>query len=353
MNCLFCNKKYNRCLHHAYACKQKPIDNKKEIKFLYLKHLFPFISKEWLIQKYNTELMSLPDLKSNFNIDFKYTIFLLDYFGLHKRSISEGQKLSGNPKYKKTCLKKYGKENALSKGTLIYEKRNSTIQKKYGVKNVFQLEAVKEKINISMLQKYGKLRVCNPQKMSEVQQAFSIEKIQNKVKKWKNTINNWTEEEKLLHFNKKSIVKKRWWESLSDDQKNEFVLKITNSHSNVLFTSKIEQRVCNIIDKWQIEYKKWKPIKGFLYDICLADSLILEINGDYWHANPIKYKAKDAISYPNRNVKIAEDIWKRDAIKKSVAENKGYKVLYIWESDINNKSEEQLEEYIYNIILNA
>lgn len=52
-------------------------------------------------------------------------------------------------KYKDTCLEKYGKENALCKGTSSYDKRNNTIKEKYGVDNVFKHPKIIEKIRNS------------------------------------------------------------------------------------------------------------------------------------------------------------------------------------------------------------
>ena len=58
-------------------------------------------------------------------------------------------------KYKRTCFERYGAENALSKNTDIYKKRNKAVIDKYGVKNVFQLESVKNKSKKTMMEKYG------------------------------------------------------------------------------------------------------------------------------------------------------------------------------------------------------
>ena len=66
-----------------------------------------------------------------------------------------------NEKSKKTCLKKYGVENAFSSGSKFIDKKNNTIKEKYGVENIFQLSETKEKIKKTCLEKYG---VDNPQK---------------------------------------------------------------------------------------------------------------------------------------------------------------------------------------------
>jgi len=52
-------------------------------------------------------------------------------------------------KIESTNLKIYGAINPLCKGTKSFQKRNRTVKKKYGVKNVFQYKDVKDKIRES------------------------------------------------------------------------------------------------------------------------------------------------------------------------------------------------------------
>jgi len=69
----------------------------------------------------------------------------------------------------------------------------------------------------------------------------------------------------------------------------------------------------------------------YYYDICIEDlKIIIEINGNYWHANPKIYNKEDIIKYPFGEVK-ANDIWKKDKAKTTEAEKNGYKVFTVWE----------------------
>ena len=71
----------------------------------------------------------------------------------------------------------------------------------------------------------------------------------------------------------------------------------------------------------------------YFYDCFAPDAkAIVEFQGDMWHANPQKYKAED---HPNPYAKdlTAADIWAYDEHKRATAEDHGYKVFYIWESD--------------------
>lgn len=65
--------------------------------------------------------------------------------------------------------------------------------------------------------------------------------------------------------------------------------------------------------------------------------LIVEYNGDWWHANPNTYGPDDMIGvdYGTR----AQDVCKR----KAALERTGYEVLVIWESDWMRRRDTTLE----------
>ena len=78
-------------------------------------------------------------------------------------------------------------------------------------------------------------------------------------------------------------------------------------------------------------------------------NLIIEFNGDYWHANPDSYKASDLIHYRFGNI-TAEDIWNKDLKKKKLAESKGYNIITIWEKEIKNLPSKEILNLIQNKI---
>lgn len=89
--------------------------------------------------------------------------------------------------------------------------------------------------------------------------------------------------------------------------------------------------------KQQIEISASKR-KHYFFDMGLGNKLI-EYNGDYWHANPIKYKENDILQYPGGKRLSAKDVWKINECKINCAQNKGYNILVIWETDfIKNKN---------------
>jgi len=67
------------------------------------------------------------------------------------------------------------------------------------------------------------------------------------------------------------------------------------------------------------------------YDACCTEKKkILEYNGDYWHANPLRYVDSFIIKQTGKS---AKEIRERDLIKIKNAENRGFDVLVIWESE--------------------
>lgn len=76
--------------------------------------------------------------------------------------------------------------------------------------------------------------------------------------------------------------------------------------------------------------------KNFVYDFLIVDkNIIIEVNGDYFHANPIFYKEEDTLPHPGGSIS-AKDIWERDKRKIDFIENMGYKTVVLWEYEINH-----------------
>lgn len=79
-------------------------------------------------------------------------------------------------------------------------------------------------------------------------------------------------------------------------------------------------------------YNKIIPKIG-QFDFIISEHILLEVNGDYWHSNPSIYgEGKRPLN--------ERQIYKqgRDAEKKYLATEQGYKIFYIWESDIKNNN---------------
>lgn len=104
----------------------------------------------------------------------------------------------------------------------------------------------------------------------------------------------------------------------------------------------------NILDKLNITYEREYNIKYYSIDNYLTDSkLMIEVMGDYWHGNPIRYNENKY----GLNQKQLNGIH-RDKLKYSYIKNHyDIEVLYLWETDLikhTDVCEELIKIYISN-----
>jgi G:T-mismatch repair DNA endonuclease (very short patch repair protein) len=94
--------------------------------------------------------------------------------------------------------------------------------------------------------------------------------------------------------------------------------------------TEIHQKINSILSSMQIDFSNEKEIGHYSVDIYLENSqLIIEVMGDYWHANPCKYKSIEELD----DVQL-KDI-RRDKRKQTyIRKYHGVNILYLWESDI-------------------
>jgi len=77
-----------------------------------------------------------------------------------------------------------------------------------------------------------------------------------------------------------------------------------------------------------IEYTSQKIVGGKIYDFFLEKyNVLIEVDGDYFHANPEKYKPEDLNEMQKKSIKT-------DKRKDIIAKGSGYGLLRFWESDI-------------------
>lgn len=131
------------------------------------------------------------------------------------------------------------------------------------------------------------------------------------------------------------------WFSMSNEQRERQIKRI---HS--VRISNIESRIGKILVDIGIRYETQYPINRLTYDYLIPEiKLLIEVNGDFWHANPKIYKASDILPFPKNQV-VAETLWKKDKKKSKIALKNGFKLLTLWEMDINKMSDIELELHI-------
>ena len=155
------------------------------------------------------------------------------------------------------------------------------------------------------------------QLISESQKTFSFEKC----------IEKYGEVEGVKRFEKRQ---EKWIKSLRQNFYKYGDGRSNGSEFAYDIIGCICKRIC-INRPLKEKYMTDKDGNHYAYDFC-HNKKIIEFNGDYWHMNPKIYKANDI----NKTKKMtAQEIWDFDKRKMECAEEHGYKVLYIWESEYN------------------
>ncbi len=245
------------------------------------------LTKDIIENMYNVERMSLPEIAEHFELESVTSIWKqLKAFGIPVRSISVSR-------LEERCKIRAAASNMANSGVNHNFDRNSPsrlawqqrILNDEGICNVFQREDVKEKCRSTMMKNYG---VENPAGMSRSGRS------------------NYSKPHRLI------------------------VEALQNAGIVI-----------------QVELKLVAENSYFAYDIVIAGTKkLIEVNGDYWHANPTMYKPDDRVQFGKTTFKIAKDIWKHDEIKIAHAKSLGYQVLTVWEADTKFKLIETIEKVI-------
>lgn len=115
------------------------------------------------------------------------------------------------------------------------------------------------------------------------------------------------------------------------------------NNKNITLT-KPQILINNLLENMHIRYTNEEPFIFYSVDNYLPEyDLIIEVMGDYWHANPIIYDQINDMQLKNIN---------RDKAKHTFLQNiYGINVLYLWENDILHNielCEKLIELYINN-----
>lgn len=334
--CYICNQVIDRRNgRHIYYCAKKHNLNlsKEDIRYRHICFKFQFqFTKAYMEEKYISEEWSLVDFKDKHELDYKATQFLLAYFDINIRSIKESNSLKRcRNKYIGTCKDRYGKENA-SQVKSVKDKKKETFKKNYGVDNIWKSKEYYKWLHDFMLKKYDKKSLPN--------KYGNMNKYWDKIPK--------DERQKILKPANEAY--KRYWESLTDEQKNEINNKrkatwwesFKDGRALNYYSSNLESRFAKCLSKANYSFKSQVFINRKSYDFKINDfKILMEIQGDFWHANPEIYSPNDLMSYPGKKMK-AKEVWKKDESKRKNAEKYGYKILYYWEKDLKDMTDEDI-----------
>lgn len=189
---------------------------------------------------------------------------------------------------------------------------------------------------------------------------FQDKKIQEKAEKNIDREKSWEsiKQKIFLKYGVTNFGQVNWrekWntkiEKMTDEEKEEYFRDLSGRMRKNLhgWTSKLETKIQEILNDLNVEYINNKYLHGYNFDIIFPNKCILEIQGDFWHANPNIYNANDILNFPKKK-KIAKEIWKYDKKKKDTIEKHGYKVFYIWESELGKMESYEVINFIDNIL---
>lgn len=220
-------------------------------------------------------------------------------YGIKTHSISSSTYLQSVKNAKeKTNIKKYGCINPSQNESIKKKKENKAIQK-YGHKNVFQSEEIKIKSRETCIKKYG------------------VEYVG-----------------RSNLFQKKNARRSKFHQSVE---------KILNKN-DIQFESEVYAKFLAYNEYYK---KNYSPIVDILIE---EYKIVIECNGDYWHANPKLYKPDDIFN-TWKGQKKSSEIWGRDNLRAKQIENFGYKVITVWESDYRG-NKQKFESDLINAIKN-
>ena len=201
-------------------------------------------------------------------------------------------------KRKKTNLEKYGTENALQNKN-VYEKHIQTLQLKYNVENVSQIDLVREKVKKTNLEKYG--HICNLHGLDSQKKIkddnlkkygceFTLQYplIREQIKKTR------IERGLTKSIEGKSIKQLAEEKGMSISYLN----RLERKRVDVLNYEKsdgtnIEQVIKSILEDLGLEFEREKYFcdNKIVVDFYLPKYvLVIEANGLYWHSSKVKEK---------------------------------------------------------------
>lgn len=169
---------------------------------------------------------------------------------------------------------------------------------------------------------------------------FSEEHCQNISKAHRKRFAKMTKEQRREYFEYLLLANQATWDQMTKEKRLKrcqrwfLAGQIASQKAN---PSLIERMIWKELDKLKIKYETQVPICGgmFIVDICfLTMKLIIECNGTFWHNYEI---------FSGRKIRDnAVDKW---------AIRNGYKIIWLWESEIRKNPKQALEDGLKRISL--
>lgn len=100
-----------------------------------------------------------------------------------------------------------------------------------------------------------------------------------------------------------------------------------------------EKKFADMLKELGVKYDLQKVVGKKIFDFYIpSKNMIVEVDGDYWHANPMLYEQKDLNKTQLRNQR-------NDKYKETLAKGNGYKFERVWEYDLKNNYKEEKKRF--------
>jgi len=96
-----------------------------------------------------------------------------------------------------------------------------------------------------------------------------------------------------------------------------------------------ERIFADMMGELDVEFETQKIIDNKIFDFYIpSKNMIIEIDGDYFHGNPLIYESKDLNKMQLRNMR-------NDTFKDILAKGRGFGLERVWEYELKNNYKEQ------------
>jgi hypothetical protein len=319
---IICNK--TECLNKSFAPFSKEykikVDGLTEIEYNKW-HIQNSINKKILVEDTFKERR-----KNDSEFDKKNSKYCKEFWIKKGYSIEESVKLSYNE-----TQKNRNKLNDLIVDDPKYMRGKSWNSKEYWMNKGFNED---ESIKIvSEKQSTFSLKKC----IKDYGEIEGLKIFNARQEKWKNTLDNKSDEEKLEILKKKLFYVQKVSnisQDLFNNIKNHFDLNESKYSTNDF------KYHDNFGESDVVLNNKYVFKTDFIYK-----NKIIEFNGDYWHFNPKLYN-ENYVTKRGRTTIKAKSKWKLDKWRNDLFINEGYDLLIVWEKEYRENKKEIIKKCI-------
>jgi G:T-mismatch repair DNA endonuclease (very short patch repair protein) len=238
-------------------------------------------------------------------------------------------------KCKKTSLQKYGKEWFIQTD-LFRTKSENTFLRKYGLTNYSKTSDFKKRIDEIVLSRTKEERNQISKKNKETKKRNHGNENYNNRKKFKQTMMDRYGVESSFRLSN------RYYSKISQNL-------FWNIYNNLPENLKTSTYFAELNNEYKIRDLDNNPI--YIDFIILDINFGIEFNGDIYHGNPKIFQENDKPNFFYKNL-TCKQIWEKDKKRISFIEEKGFKILIVWEEEYLKKKEEVIKNCLNLITKN-